>query len=74
MATTASVTVDAAPKVRLSDLAKRVWKLMSSSERSAGSLRLMFRFERGVPAFPRHTGAPVLTVQDVEGVTDGPVA
>ena len=32
------------------------------------------RFERGVPVFPRRPGAPILKVEDVDQLVDGPDA
>jgi hypothetical protein len=32
------------------------------------------RFDRGVPVFPPRPGAPVLTVEDVDRLADGPDA
>jgi hypothetical protein len=32
------------------------------------------RFDRGVPVFPPRPGAPVLTVEDVDRLADGPEA
>jgi hypothetical protein len=69
----ASITVDAALKERLSDLANRTGQRVD--EFVAALLRRIaeadVRFERGVPVFPRRPGAPTLTVEDVDRLADG---
>jgi hypothetical protein len=76
MATTSSITVDAALKARLTDLAGQAG--LEVNVFVGALLRRIaetdVRFERGVPGFPRRAGAPVLTVEDVDRLADGPVA
>jgi hypothetical protein len=76
MATTASIIVDAALKARLTDLARQAGQEVD--EFVGALLRRVaeadVRFERGVPAFPRRAGAPVLKVEDVDRLADGPDA
>ena len=76
MGTTASITVDAALKARLADLARQAGQEVD--EFVGALLRRVaeadVRFERGVPAFPRRAGGPVLKVEDVDRLADGPDA
>jgi hypothetical protein len=69
----ASITVDAALKELLSDLASQTGQQVD--EFVAALLRRIaeadVRFERGVPVFPRRPGAPILTVEDVDRLADG---
>jgi len=76
MATTASITVNASLKARLADLARQAGQEVD--EFVEALLRRIaeadVRFERGVPVFPRRPGAPILTVEDVDRLVDGPDA
>jgi len=69
----ATITVDAALKDRLADLAsktgQRVDEFVEALLRRVAEADV--RFERGVPVFPRRPGAPTLTVADVDRLTDG---
>lgn len=69
----ATITVDAALKERLSDLASHTGQHVD--EFVAALLRRIaeadVRFERGVPVFPHRSGAPTLTVEDVDRLADG---
>lgn len=69
----ATITVDAALKERLSDLASQTGQRVDAFV--AALLRRIaeadVRFERGVPVFPRRPGAPTLTVKDVDRLADG---
>lgn len=69
----ATITVDAALKERLSDLAsqtgQRVDEFVEALLRRVAEADV--RFERGVPVFPRRPGAPTLTVEDVDRLADG---
>lgn len=69
----ATITVDAALKERLSDLASKTGQHVD--EFVEALLRRVaeadVRFERGVPVFPRRPGAPTLTVADVDRLADG---
>ena len=69
----ATITVDAALKERLSDLAsktgQRVDEFVEALLRRVAEADV--RFERGVPVFPRRPGAPTLTVADVDRLADG---
>ena len=65
---TATITVDAALKARLTELANATGQ---SVDDFVGALlrRLAeadVRFDRGVPAFRSRPGAPALTVEDVD--------
>jgi hypothetical protein len=76
MAITSSITVDAALKARLTDLARQAGQEV---DEFVGTLlsrvaEADVRFDRGVPAFPRRAGAPVLKVEDVDRLADGPDA
>ena len=68
----ATITVDAALKERLADLAsqtgQRVDEFVEALLRRIADADV--RFERGVPVFPRRPGAPTLSV-DVDRLTDG---
>jgi hypothetical protein len=68
MAPATTITVDAALKARLAELARQAGQ---GVDQFAEALLRRFvdadvRIERGVPAFPRRPGAPVLTVNDVD--------
>ncbi len=67
-----TITVDAALKERLSDLASqtgpRVDDFVAALLRRIAEADV--RFERGVPVFPRRPGAPTLTVEDVDRLAD----
>lgn len=69
----ATITVDAALKERLSDLAsqtgQRVDEFVEALLRRVAEADV--RFERCVPVFPRRPGAPTLTVEDVDRLADG---
>jgi hypothetical protein len=68
-----TITVDAALKVRLADLASQTGQQVD--EFVEALLRRVaesdVRFERGVPVFRARPGAPTLTVEDVDRLTDG---
>lgn len=68
-----TITVDAALKERLSDLAGQTGQPVD--EFVAALLRRIaeadVRVERGVPVFPRRPDAPTLTVEDVDRLADG---
>ena len=73
MATTTTITVDAGVKARLAELARQAGQ---DVDQFAAALLRRFvdadvRIERGVPAFPRRPGAPVLTVDDVDRLAHG---
>lgn len=68
MAPTTTITVDAALKARLTELARQ-----AGEEVDVFVERLLrrvadadLRFDRGVPTFPRRPGAPTLTVDDID--------
>jgi hypothetical protein len=69
----ATITVDAALKERLANLAgqtgQRVDDFVAALLRRIAEADV--RFERGVPVFPRRPGAPTLTVEDVDRLADG---
>ena len=69
----ASITVDAALKQRLADIAGKTGQ--SVDEFVDALLRRIAStdvdFDRGVPVFPRRPGAPTLTVEDVDRLADG---
>ena len=73
---TSSIPVDSALKARLAELARQAG--LDVDEFVGALLRRVaeadVRFERGVPAFPRRPGAPVLKVEDVDRLADGPDA
>lgn len=69
----ATVTVDSALRARHADLASRAGQRVDTFVES-----LLRRFaetdvqlERAVPVFPRRSGAPTLTVEDVNTLADG---
>jgi hypothetical protein len=68
MATTTTITVDAALKDRLAELARQAGQDVDQFAEAV--LRRVadadIRIERGVPVFPRRPGAPILTVGDVD--------
>ena len=69
----ATISIDAALKVRLADLAGQTGQRV---DEFVGALlgRIAdadVRFERGVPVFPRRPGAPMLSVEDVDRLADG---
>lgn len=72
MATT-TITLDAALKARLAELARQAGQDVDQFAEAV--LRRVadadMRIERGVPAFPRRPGAPVLTVGDVDRLAGG---
>ncbi len=76
MATTTTITVDAALKAHLAELALQAGQ--SVDQFAEALLRRVaaadIRLERGVPAFPRRPGAPTLTADDVDRLVDGPDA
>jgi hypothetical protein len=69
----ATITVDAALKERLADLAnqsgQRVDEFVGALLRRIVDADV--RFDRGVPVFPRRPGAPALSVDDVDRLADG---
>ncbi len=69
----ATITVDAALKARLADIAGKTGQ--SVDEFVEALLRRIagtdVAFERGVPVFPRRPGAPTLTVEDVDRLAGG---
>lgn len=69
----ATITVDAALKERLADLAsqsgQRVDEFVEALLRRIANADI--RFDRGVPVFPRRSGAPALSVEDVDRLADG---
>ena len=71
---TATITVDAELKERLANLARETGQ--SVDEFVEAILRRIasadVRFDRGVPVFARRHGAPTLSVEDVDGLADGP--
>ena len=73
---TTTITLDAALKARLADLASQTGQPVD--EFVEALLRRLaeadVRFDRGVPVFPPRPGAPVLTVEDVDRLADGPEA
>jgi hypothetical protein len=68
----ATITVDAALKERLADLASQSGR--SIDEFVEALLRRIVqadvRFERGVATFPRRSGAPTLTAADVDRLAE----
>jgi hypothetical protein len=76
MPTTTTITVDAALKARLADIARQAGQEVDAFVEAL--LRRIaeadVRFERGVPVFPRRPGAPILKVEDVDRLMDGPDA
>ena len=73
MATTTTITVDAALKARLAELAKQAGQ--DVDQFAEALLRRVadadIHLERGVPVFQRRPGAPTLTVDDVDRLADG---
>lgn len=69
----ATITVDAALKARLSDLAsqsgQRVDEFVEALRRRIANADI--RFDRGVPVLPRRPGAPTLSAEDVDRLVDG---
>ena len=69
----ATITVDAALKERLAELAgqtgQRVDEFVEALLRRIAGVDV--RFDRGVPVFPVRPGAPTLTVEDVDRLADG---
>jgi hypothetical protein len=69
----ATITVDAALKERLADLAsqsgQRVDEFVEALLRRIADADV--RLDRGVPVFPRRPGAPALSVEDVDRLADG---
>jgi hypothetical protein len=76
MATTTTITVDAALKARLVELARQAGQ--DVDQFAEALLRRVadadIQLERGVPVFPRRPGAPTLRVGDVDRLADGPEA
>ena len=73
MATTTTITVDAALKARLAELARQVGQDVDQFAQAVLSrvADADIHIERGVPVFPRRPGAPVLTVGDVDRLAHG---
>ena len=73
MATTTTITVDAALKARLAELAGQAGQ--DVDQFAEALLRRVadadIRLEGGIPVFPRRSGAPTLTVDDVDRLADG---
>lgn len=73
---TTTITLDAALKARLADLASQTGQPVDAFVEAL--LRRLaeadVRFDRGVPVFPPRPGAPVVTVEDVDRLADGPEA
>jgi hypothetical protein len=76
MSSTTTISVDAALKVRLAELARQAGQdvdaFVEALLRHVADADL--RLERGVPTFPRRPGAPTLTVDDVDRLATGPDA
>jgi hypothetical protein len=74
MSTTTTITIEANLKARLTELARQAGQ--DVDEFVEALLRRVadadVRFERGVPALPPRPGAPVLTVEDVDRLANGP--
>ena len=70
----ATISVDAALKARLAGLAGQTGR--GVDEFVEALLRRIadadVRFERGVPVFPRRPDAPMLSIEEVDGLADGP--
>ena len=70
---TATITVDATLKARLTDLAgqtgQKVDDFVEALLRRVAEADV--RFDRGVPVFRQRPGAPVLTVEDVDRLAHG---
>ena len=73
MPPTTTITVDAALKARLADLARQAGQEVDAFVEAL--LRRVaeadVRLEHGVPVFPRRQGAPILTVEDVDRLVNG---
>ena len=71
----ATITVDAALKERLADLAVQTGQPVDAFVETL--LRRIaeadVRFDRGVPVLPRRLGAPTLSIDDVDRLADGTV-
>lgn len=71
---TATITLDSALKARLTDLASQAGQ--DVDEFVEAMLRRIaeadVRFDRGVPVFRSRPGAPVLRVEDIDHLVDGP--
>ena len=69
----ATITVDAALKARLAELASQsgqpVDEFVEALLRRIANADI--RFDRGVPVFPQRPGAPTLSVEDVDRLSDG---
>lgn len=69
----ATITVDAALKQRLADLAGQsglqVDEFVEALLRRIANADV--RFDRGVPVFPRRAGAPTLSIEDVDRLDGG---
>ncbi len=70
---TATITLDATLKARLSDLASQAGQQVDEFVEAllCRVAEANVRFERGVPVFPPRRGAPTLTVDDVDRLADG---
>jgi hypothetical protein len=70
---TATITVDAALKERLTELARQAGQPVDAFVEKL--LRRLaeteVQFERGVAVFPRRPGAPTLTVEEVDRLAEG---
>jgi hypothetical protein len=70
---TATISVDAAVKARLAELANETGQTVDDFVETL--LRRIadadLHFERGVPVFPPRPGAPVLTIEDVDRLANG---
>lgn len=70
---TATISVDEALKARLTELANQTGQAVDDFVEAF--LRRVaeadIRFDGGVPVFPPRPGAPVLTVEDVDRLTNG---
>jgi len=70
---TATITVDADLKARLTELAARAGQPVDAF--ASALLRRVadadIRFDRGVPSFPPRPSAPTLTVEDVDRMAFG---
>jgi len=71
---TMTISLNEETKARLADLARQagqeVDQFAEALLRRVASADV--RLERGVPVFPRRPGAPVLKVEDVNRLMDGP--
>jgi hypothetical protein len=71
-----TISVDAALKARLADLAgqtgRQVDGFLEALLRRIADADI--RFDRGVPVFPRRPGAPRLTTETVDRLINGPDA